>query len=194
MYQIFFSLNLLISLAIATVVGLGGTWLMLEADLAVEKVEIGPWTAHIPVGRGQANPYVRAAVARTGAIPLAATEALSFVATTDDKGNPFSSTCSYQIASSRIDSRWWTITLSQPDGKLIPAPMARHAFNSNNVLRKKDGTFAIQVSGQPQSGNWLPSGKAGSFFLTLRLYDTALYTNGGFADTALPSIEQGACS
>lgn len=194
MGQIFFSFKLLLTLCVASIVGLGGTWIVLESEIGIESVQVGPWVSRLPVGAGIANPYARAALARSGAIPVAATEAITFVARTDGEGRPLSPSCSYTLSSSRIDARWWTLTVSNGEGTLIENPMHRHAFTSDNVVRAEDGTFTIMLSREAAPGNWLPAGDDGPLTLTLRLYDTPLYTNGALGEAPLPAIDRGACA
>lgn len=194
MGRIFFSFKLLVSLCVASVVGLGGTWIMLESGAAIESVQVGPWVSRLPVGQGVANPYARAALARSGEIPIAATEAITFVARTDAEGRPLSSACSYTLNSDRIIARWWTLTVRDANGELIDNPMRRHSFTSDNVVREKDGSFSVTLSSEAAPGNWLPSGGPGRLVLTLRLYDTPLYTNGALQESPLPTISRSACA
>lgn len=194
MHNLYTALRLLVALSIASVIGLGGTLVALDADAGTEAVAIGPWVAHLPVGIGVANPYTRAVLARSGAVPLAATESIVLTARHDSEGRPLRPECDYVLASARIDSRWWTLTLSDTDGNVIGEPETRHAFNSANVLRASDGSFTVVLSPRAAPGNWLPSAGAHSAMLKMRLYDTGLYTNGGLPEASLPSITRGECA
>ncbi len=185
--------NLIVTLAIAAIFGLGSVWLAIQGSAGIEQVRKGPWVSWIAAGDPDADPYTRSMLARTGRIPLAAAEAIYFRATVDDDGNTLDSGCTFRIQSQPLDTRVWTLTATTDEGRLIDNPAARYGFNSLGILREPDGGFIIRVGPRARAGNWIPAGSNNDIVLTLRLYDTSMKTNGGLADPILPSIVREDC-
>lgn len=188
-----FILNLFVALTIATVTGLGSAWWVIRDGSGIEVVRKGPWESWIAAGNPDADPYTRAMLARSGRIPMASAEAIFFRATTDSNGDGLTGKCDYLIHGTPLDSRWWTLTVADDNDILIANTANRYAFNSLNVLRNNDGSFNIQLAPTARSGNWIPSGGRDALTLTLRLYDTAMISNGNIADPNLPRIVRGEC-
>lgn len=187
------ALNLPLALAIALLVGLAGTWRSITGDAGVEVIDAGSWRTEIRIGTADANPYVRAAVARSGEIPMLATESIVFHTNLDRAGLPLRGNCIYRLNGGWIDARWWTLTLTDDKGNPVGGPGERHAVNSQGLVRGGDGSFEIILSRMARPGNWLPSADANRLGLVLRLYDTPLYTNGGLEEIALPVITREIC-
>src|SRR3712207_8369090 len=59
-------------------------------------LRLGPWQAWPKLGSPEADPYMRAILARRGDIPLATGEGLGFTARTDSDGMPFDAACPYR--------------------------------------------------------------------------------------------------
>ena len=82
--------------------------------------------------------------------------------------------------------------LADLDGFPIDNPADRYVFRSSEILRERDGAFAIWVSAAAHAGNWLPIGAPAPFALVLRLYDSPLSaTAGGIEKAAAPSVVSG---
>lgn len=174
--------------------GLGATALVLARGWDPGAVAVGPWVARPRVGTTAIDPYARAALARSGAVPLAANEGLSFTATTDDTGYRLLRTCAYRLAGGMPVARLWTLTATDEAGRTLDGPAHRSAFSSTGVLRDADGDFAIAVGPEARPGNWLPLAGTGPLTLTLRLYGTPLTANpNDVAAAPLPSIARQAC-
>ncbi len=188
-----FIFNLVITLTIAVVTGIGSVWLVVRDGAGIEVVRDGPWESWISAGNPNADPYTRAMLARSGRIPMASAEAIYFRATTDSAGDGLSGKCTYLIHGKALDTRWWTLTLTDENDHLIPNPANRYAFNSVHVLRASDASFNIQLAPSARSGNWIPSGDRRKLTLTLRLYDTPMISNGNISEPGLPRIVRGEC-
>lgn len=93
-----------------------------------------------------------------------------------------------------MDARWWTITVGERGGGAAAEAPGRHALNSSEVIRAGDGGFTITLSGAARPGNWITLEGVQRPAITLRLYDTPLYVNGGLPDVPLPAITRGDCS
>lgn len=180
--------------AIAATVGLGGTWLAVDAGAGFGAVRVGPWTAYPRNGSVDADPYSRAVVARSGVMPLGLGEGLTFTARRDSAGQPLIGTCAYQVAGFVPPTRYWTIAAETPSGALIANPAGRHGFTSGEIVRGPDGSFAISVAPTARAGNWLPVPARERFDLVLRLYDTPISGTSTVIDTArMPTITRLGC-
>ena len=66
---------------------------------------------------------------------------------------------------------FWTLTLTDADGRLVENAAGRHGFTSTEVVWNRDGTLDIALGPRARAGNWLPTGARDRLTLTLRLYD-----------------------
>jgi len=162
----------LFAFAVAAVIGLGATWLALSRGAAFGAVTIGAWTAWPRTGTPGIDPYARAAIARSGELPLAVGDGVAFYADADDHGRTFDGRCDVDVSGITPTARFWTLTLYDPEGKLVPNSVNRHGFTSQEILRNNDGSFSIRIAPRARYGNWLPTGGIGRYILVLRLYDT----------------------
>jgi hypothetical protein len=187
--------GLLLSLMIAACVGLGTTLLALTNGVAFGAFTIGAWTAWLKNGTADIDPYARAAIARSGELPTGLGDGITFVARTDDNGKPLDGRCDVQVSGSTPQARYWTIALYDTEGRLVGNPINRQSFTSQEIIRKLNGEFDIQVAPRARAGNWLPTGGVARYVLLLRLYDTPLgvATRAG-REVPMPAITTGACS
>jgi hypothetical protein len=183
-----------IAAVIGIAVGLALTFSTLERGFGFGAVRAGPWTAWPRVGASDIDPYARAVLSRTGEIPLAAAQGIAFYARTDESGAALSGSCDYLISGAVPASRFWTLTLTDPNGRLNENSAHRYAFTSAEVLRRGDNSFAIAVAPAARPGNWLPSEARGRFVLVLKLYDAvASASPSGLAGATTPRITRGRC-
>ena len=153
-----------------------------------------PWQSQPRDDSGEVDPYALAATARAGLLPLGAGEGLSFIAKGDSAGATFDRACDYVVRGPMPSARYWTLSLLTPDGFPIADPASRYAITSAEALRFGNEAVTIFVASEARAGNWLPTGKAGSYVLMLRLYDSGLSALGTpLTAAALPSISKGAC-
>ena len=141
------------------------------------------------------DPYARATIARTGELPIGAGDGVAFYAHTDDTGNALDGRCTFVISGMTPAARHWTLTLYDPQGRLVANAIDRHGFTSAEILRETGGRFAITIGPRARPGNWLPSGGVGQFVLVWRLYDTpigvaSLTTKEG----PMPAVARKRCS
>jgi hypothetical protein len=164
----------LFALIIAAIVGLGTTYLALTRGAAFGALTIGSWTAWPKTGTADADPYARAAIARTGRLPIALGDGVSFTARSDDNGKLLDGRCDVVLSGITPTARFWTLTLYNLDGELIANSINRSGFSSQEIVRHADGSFEIVAAPRAQPGNWLPTGGVERYALVLRLYDTAV--------------------
>jgi hypothetical protein len=186
--------GILFALVIATLVGLSTTWSALTQGTAYGGVAIGAWNAWPKNGTPGIDPYSRAMVARSGELPIGSGDGVAFYARLDDEGRTFDGRCDLMISGITPQARYWTITLYDPEGRLIANSVQRHGFTSQEIIRKSDGSFDIALSPRARPGNWLPTGGAERYVLILRLYDTPIgVTTRSGRDVSMPSISQRSC-
>ncbi len=184
----------LFALAVAAAVGLGATYLTLTRGAAFGALTIGSWTAWPKTGTADADPFARATIARTGQLPVALGDGVSFTAQTDDNGKLLDGRCDVVLSGVTPAARFWTLTLYNADGGLVANSVDRYGFSSQEILRRADGSFEIVVAPRAQPGNWLPTGGIERYALVLRFYDTAVgvSTKAG-RELPMPAIENRGC-
>lgn len=189
------ALRYLCIVLVALVLGIGSAlyWLA-RSPLDSNWVRKGPWKTNVLTGNEQSGMYDRARVAITGLLALKRSEALYFVADTDDGGEPLRARCEYKIESKDFDARWWSVTAYGSKYFLIPNEQRRYSFNGNTVARDPDGFFRIHLSSMPKEKNWIPTGqKDQKLHITLRLYNPSPGIIGDSSSADLPHIIRGVC-
>jgi hypothetical protein len=181
-------------LSLAAVIGLGSTWLSLNRGVNFGALTIGAWTARPKAGTSEIDPYSRAEVERSGALPLGLGDGVVFSATADDNGRALDGRCDVVLTGTTPQARFFTITLYDPAGKLVPNALGRNGFTSQELIRNGDGSFQVSVGPRARPGNWLPTGGIERYVLLLRLYDTpvGIATRAG-RETPMPSVSTGRC-
>jgi len=184
----------LFALAVAAAVGLGATYFALTRGAAFGALTIGSWTAWPKTGTADADPYARATIARTGQLPVALGDGVSFTAQTDDSGRLLDGRCETVLSGVTPAARFWTLTLYNSDGDLVANSIERYGFSSQEIVRHADGSFEIVVAPRANPGNWLPTGGTERYALVLRFYDTAVgvSTKAG-RELPMPSITSRGC-
>ena len=96
---------------------------------------VGAWTAWPKTGSVDIDPYARATIARTGALPIGVGDGVAFFARTDDAGNALDGRCTFLISGATPAARYWTVTLYDARGRLVANTIDRHGFTSAEVVR-----------------------------------------------------------
>lgn len=184
----------ILAFLIATLVGLGATYLALSRGAAFGALKIGAWTAWPKTGTADADPYARANIARSGQLPIGLGDGVSFSAQSDDNGKFFDGRCEVVLAGATPTARFWTVTLYDAQGQLVANSVNRYGFTSQEIVRLADGTFEIVVAPRANPGNWLPTGGVERYLLVLRLYDTAVgvATRAG-REVPMPAVTTRGC-
>lgn len=173
--------------------GLAATWLALERGVAFGEVHLGPWTAQPRAAYADADPYTRAAQARTGVSPLSQAEGMSFIADRDSEGARLDPSCDYVISGQTPTARLWTLSSIDPDGRPIANRSGRNAISSAEIVRDQDGRFEVIASANARPGNWLPLDEHGRFELMLRFYDTTGGSAAGISQEQMPTLAKVLC-
>ena len=187
-------LGSLFALAVAALVGLGATYLALSRGAAFGSLTIGVWTAWPKTGTLDADPYARATIARTGQLPVALGDGVSFTTQTDDNGKILDGRCDVLLTGVTPAARFWTLTLYNAEGQLVANSVNRYGFTSQEIVRNADGSFEIAVAPRADPGNWLPTGGVERYALVLRFYDTAVgvSTKAG-REVPMPAVTTRGC-
>ncbi len=184
---------------VALLLGIGSAWYMIERGSLLTTTRIGPWTSWLSEGNPNADPYTRAHLARSGRLPLSSTAARYFTASTDSSGSQLSAGCEYIISGAPLNARWWSLALYDNRGSIIPNPSNRYSFNSEEAIRRSDGSYEVHLSQNARPGNWLSTGSDPDRRLTLmlRIYgarDTDASGIGQIPAESLPKIERKQCA
>jgi len=185
----------LVTLVVATAVGLGLTWTTATRGVNVGTVTIGAWTARPKTGTSGIDPYSRAAIARSGELPVGTGDGVTFTATTDDSGRALDGRCDVVVKGVTPAARFWTLTLYDPKGQLVANSLQRYGFTSQEIVRSSDGAFELRIAARSRAGNWIPTGGLDRYQLMLRLYDTPVgVATRSQKDAPMPSIATAGCS
>jgi hypothetical protein len=187
-------IGLVLSFVVAAGIGLGSTWYALTQNLAFGSLSLGAWTAFPLSGTPGIDPYARAAIARTGELPVGLGDGIAFTATVDDEGRALDGRCDVLVRGITPPARYFTVTLYTPSGALVANPLNRHGFTSQELIRDPTGAFDILVSPRARPGNWLPSGAIERYVLMMRFYDTSLgiATRAG-REAPMPTVRAESC-
>ncbi|NIX76876.1 DUF1214 domain-containing protein [Microvirga terricola] len=173
--------------------GLGSAYAVLKEDPPFGVLRLGPWQTWLKLGSTDADPYMRAIVARRGDIPLATGEGVALIARFDNQGRRFDTSCSYRVGSVTPPARLWTMTIYDRANNLAVTDLGRRGFTSGEIIRNADNKFVITLSRDLQPGNWIQLPAAGSFNIVLRLYDTPGAAGSNLDAGSLPTIERVGC-
>ena len=181
----------LFAFAVAALVGLGMTQLALTRGTVFGAITIGAWTAWPKTGTTDIDPYARAAIARSGELPVGSGDGVAFFASADETGRLFDGRCTVALSGTTPPARYWTVTLYDPQGRLVGNAAARYGFTSQEITRRTDGSFEIVAGPRARPGNWLPTGGVDRYVLVWRLYDTPVGVATRTAREApMPSIKE----
>ena len=162
-----------VAFLVALLLGVGTAWWSLSGILLDARERSGAWSINTAVGSSEADPYLRASVAIGGLLALNKSEAIYFMAVTDDDGRPLTGDCTYEVSGHGLPGRWWSITAYADDHYLIPNDENRYSFNVSSLgLRDApaDAGYTFTVAATETGTHWLPVAAGEHFSLTLRVY------------------------
>lgn len=185
--------NAILFVMIALVGGLGSSWYMIERGSLLTTRTAGPWTAWTAAGRADADPYTRAHFIRRGMLPVSSALAITFEAVSDSDGQRLHSSCEYQLDGVEPPARFWSISVFDEHGLLIPNPAERYSYNSATLLRSPGGKFNLALARNARSGNWLPTAGAGRISLVLTIEEVTEQADSKGAQWRPPEIRRLSC-
>jgi hypothetical protein len=182
-------------IGVVLILGLGSSWYMVETGSPLTTVTAGPWIGWTSAGRTDADPYTRAHEARLGLLPISTEVSQTYFAKTDSDGRPLHSSCAYQIEGHQIPNYWWSLTVYDTKGRLIPNSLGRYSFTSDTMAINPNGTFTTTLSREAHPGNWLPIGGAGKLAIAFTVIDLGVQavTQEGEIESLLPTITRTGC-
>ena len=155
--------------------GVGLTFLAVAGSHAFPHRLTGGWLFLPRQGSPEIDPYSRARMFYEGELPLAAGEGFTLRASRDSDGETLSTRCEYRLWSPFPAARYWSVTLTDSHGRMVPNLAERHGFTSAEIVRPAEGPFILEIGPEPLPGNWLPTGREPQDFqIILRLYETPL--------------------
>ncbi|WP_181814699.1 DUF1214 domain-containing protein [Sphingomonas aracearum] len=154
---------------------------------------IGAWTTGRDLGTDAQSGHGRAVVALRGLLALPGSEARYYNAAVDDAGDPLRAECRYTVHGGSVPGRWWSLTLYDRDGYLVPNPAGLFSVGSAAIPGLEQDDWTVEVAPDRQPGHWLPSGEGDRFELTFRVYLPADRGQGNLSAAQLPSIVRRDC-
>ena len=106
----------LLALILATVVGLGATWMAATRGTDFGALTIGAWTARPKTGTADIDPYARAAIARSGELPVGTGDGVAFSRRPTTRKRPLDGRCDVVVSGVTPAARFWTLTLYDHEG------------------------------------------------------------------------------
>lgn len=184
-----YGLMLVVGLAIGT----GTAVAQLRQSFAAMGIENGPWRTGEKVGTADASVATRATVALRGLLALPEREAIYFNAATDSEGRKLSGKCAYRVSGGAIDARWWSLTLYDSAGYLIPNPAGVYSVGSAAIAPAQASTWTVDISAKRTGAHWIAMPDDQPFELTLRAYHPSRELLAKRGSVPLPRIERGEC-
>jgi len=194
---IFRAISVILTVALATGVGVWTSRYMIARGSPLSADMYGPWQHWRSLGRESADPYTRAHLASTGKLRISADSAGIFEARTDSQGARLHSSCNYKISGMSLPGLWWSIAVFDSFGRLIPNEASRYEFTADTIAPNPNGSFVITLGRDARPNNWIPTGGAGRLVLVFTVLDPA----NGLSDEQraernkrLPIIQREGCS
>lgn len=187
-------LRYLIAVAGGVALGVGGLWAVTAQGLSRGKIVNGPWQTALNYGIKSTDSLTRAAVARGGLLALPATETVYWQSNSDDRGAPLDGKCRYRLSGGALDTRWWSVTIYDEAGYLMPNAARIWSVNGAAVPVDARGRWMVSIAPtKPAQGGWLPSDAGRRFHLTLRMYNPGPRFMANPQTAALPQIVRLSC-
>lgn len=180
-------------LVVGLALGVGLAVLQLRQSFAADGIKNGPWFTGEKVGTANASVATRATVALRGLLALPEHEAIYFNATQDSAGRKLTGKCSYRVVGGALDARWWSLTLYDSKGYLIPNPASVYSLGSAALSPEEANRWQVDVSRDKTGRHWIAMPDDQPFELTLRAYHPSADLLRQRATATLPSIERGEC-
>lgn len=184
--------KILICVTASIILGLGLTWAtLLRGDFGM--VSNGPWQTSLLQVDPESGDYLRASHALKRLFSLNRGDTMTYIAAYDSAGQKLDGNCNYRIQGHEPNARWWSLTVYDSEGYLMPNTRKSWTITGNDVQLKHDSSFVIHAAPRRAPENWLPVSRGQHFVLALRLY----HPGPGVVldpETALvPSIQRMVC-
>lgn len=174
-------------------IGVGTAVVQLRQSFAAFGINNGPWHTGADIGTADASVSTRATVALRGLLALPEREAIYFNATKDSAGRTLEGRCSYRVSGGAIDARWWSLTLYDAQGYLIPNPASVYSVGSGAMSTEEAAQWQVDIGRAKTGAHWIAMPDDQRFELTLRAYHPSADLLARRGSIALPRIERGEC-
>ena len=159
-------------------------------------IRVGSWFTNRHIGSVDANPLIRAIIARRGLLALRQSETIYFSSDHDSSGERFDEACTYRMVFEEApQARWWSVTLYAEDEYLAVNGDNAHSVSADHAAFFPEGGLeAIIANSQTRSpAVWISSKNSGAFNLTLRMYHPDEGVIMDAATARLPRVERISC-
>jgi len=178
--------------ALGLLAGAGSGWMAITGGMGGENYS--GWYGSKVTGSADAGPWLRARVAVSGLLALTRDQAIYFTRKADDKGEPFSENCRYSVTGGPLPGKWWSVTVYAADNYLPLNDDNALSFDATEVGPDAQGQWSATLSPtRPESGAWASTGKAGSFDITLRIYQPEKRAQDDFTSIPMPKVSKIDC-
>jgi hypothetical protein len=176
-------------------IGTGSALALSGGALSAGNIMVGRWSSDPNVGARAANPWLRARIARVGLLGLTKSETMYFDRTTDEAGNPLRDTCVYRLSGVAMPTRWWSMTIYGSDEFLPRNEDGASSIDATRALVAGQTTWEGTLSHYQYvlDKPWLSSKGAGTFSVTLRLYNPSTTDPRELRQMSFPKIELKSC-
>ena len=152
------------------------------------------WYGSSVTGSADAGAWLRARVAVSGLLALNKSQAIYFTRKTDDAGNPLREDCNYRVTGGAMPGQWWSITVYAADNYLPLNDDDALSFDATEVQPDPQGQWSGTLSAsRPPEGAWASTRKAGTYDITLRIYQPSKTAQDNYAAIPMPTVTKLDC-
>lgn len=178
--------------ALGLVLGAGSGWWSITGGMGGENY--AGWYGSRVTGSADAGPWLRARVAVSGLLALNKSQAIYFTRKTDDAGERLSENCRYRVSGGALPGKWWSVTVYAADNYLPLNDDDALSFDATEVQADAQGNWSGELSAQrPAQGAWASTRKAGTYDITLRIYQPDKQAQDNFASIPMPKVSKIDC-
>ncbi len=190
-----------VSVVSAAIVGLavgavGAVYSLSRSTMGGERYS--GWVGSKLTGSTAADRFTRAKVAKAGLLALNRSETIYFTLTKDERGKPLNQNCAYLLRGGPFPARWWSVTIYAADDFLPRNSDGAQSIDDTRIRKDPGGgwTAAVQLQRPGPGGapNWISTWGAGTFSLTLRLYNPSQTASDDPKTIVFPQIATLSCS
>ncbi|WP_309751388.1 DUF1214 domain-containing protein [Novosphingobium sp.] len=180
------------TIALGLIAGLLSGWWAITGGMGGKNY--AGWYGSSVTGSADAGPWLRARVAVSGLLALNKSQAIYFTRKTDDAGQALREGCQYKVSGGAMPGRWWSVTVYAADNFLPRNDDDALSFDATEVTPAADGRWSALLSpARPQAGAWASTRNAGSFDITLRIYQPTAAAQQDFATIPMPEVTRLDC-
>jgi hypothetical protein len=182
-----------LAIAVGLALGVGSAWWAM-AKAGARGFERNGWVGSTDAGSTGADPWTRAQIAVRGILALNKSQAIYLTKRTDDTGAPLSEYCRYRVSGGPIPGRWWSITVYAADNYLPVNDDDALSFDATEVVPDAQSRWtALLASKREGEGAWASSRNAGTFDITLRVYNPTSAAQADFGMIPAPKVTRIDC-